>query len=191
MGIVLVNGLTLSRIPLSLLFCGAVLLHPDSYFTCMILFALIAASDYLDGKLARKYGIQTRMGARLDVAADFFFIISSCLSLCFRNLLPVWMIFVMILKFSEFLITSAIYRKAPKSMTAFLFDPVGRIAAVLFYLLPLLSLLQICIPSRLRSYAVAMVCGVISMLALLSSFLRLMSLAKKKDAVSDATKGFL
>ena len=186
MGIVFVNGLTLSRIPLSLLFCILVLQKPDSYFTCIILFVLIAASDYLDGKLARKYGVQTRTGAKLDVIADFFFIISSCSALCFRSLLPLWMVLVMILKFSEFLITSEIARKSSKGVKVFLFDPIGRLAAVLFYLLPLLALLQSYIPSHLRPHVIAAVCGVISVLAALSSLLRLMSLMKRED--TDAEK---
>ena len=178
---ILINGLTLLRIPLSLLFCGEVLHNSKSYFVCTILFVLIAASDYLDGKLARKYGLQSRIGAKLDVIADVFFILSSCLSLLYMGLIPDWIVFIIILKFLEFLITSEICQKGIKCATIFLFDPIGRIAAVLFYLLPIIVLLLLpCCSATLHELLIILLCTGITILAAVSSTFRITSLIKLK-----------
>ncbi len=90
--VVLVNALTLSRVPLTLMFRTMLLFKVNPFLPCITLFALIAVSDYLDGKLARKYDVQTGTGAVLDVMVDFFFIIAACASLSFRGLFPGWML---------------------------------------------------------------------------------------------------
>lgn len=176
---VLVNGLTLLRIPLSLFFCIGVLHNPKPYFVCVILFLLIGASDHLDGKLARKYKVQTYIGAKLDVIADFFFILLSCLSLIYGGLFPKWMGLVIILKFLEFLVTSFLYKKGFKSTTVFLFDPIGRIVAVLFYLLPILTLLLLRYsPETLYEPILNLICISITITAVVSSTFRTASLIK-------------
>lgn len=170
-----VNALTVSRVPLSLLFCAAVLLRADPFLPCA-LFALIAASDYLDGRLARKYGVQTGTGAVMDVAADFFFMVTAGLSLFSRGLFPGWMLAVILYKFLEFWLTSALFRRGGKNAAVFLFDPLGRIAAVLFYLLPVLALLlSLCLPAAHRT-VFGVVCAGIAALAVLSSARRILSL---------------
>lgn len=174
-----VNVLTLSRVPLSLIFCAMVLLDANPFLPCAALFALIAVSDYLDGKLARKYGVQTGIGAMLDVMADFFFIIAACLSLSFRGLFPRWMLAVIIFKFLEFWITSTIFNRSDKNTTVFLFDPLGRIVAVLFYLLPILMLLlHLCLPVIAHQTALVIAYTGIVGLAAISSTWRITSLAK-------------
>lgn len=178
---IFVNALTLSRVPLSLIFCATVLLDTSPFLPCAVLFALIAVSDYLDGKLARKYGVQTGIGAKLDVMADFFFIITASLSVFFRGLFPRWMLVIILFKFLEFWITSAIFNRSGKSITVFLFDPLGRIVAVLFYLLPILILLiQFCLSvvAYQTVFVIVTVCAGIAGLAVLSSIWRITSFVK-------------
>ena len=178
--VVLVNALTLSRVPLSLMFCTTILLTANPFWPCIALFALVAVSDYLDGKLARMHGVQTGIGAMLDVITDFFFIIAACLSLFSRGLFPLWMLAVIVFKFLEFWITSAVFTKGGKSVTVFLFDPFGRIMAVLFYLLPVLALLlPLCFPITARQIALGIICTGTAILAVVSSTFRIASLVKK------------
>ncbi len=174
---ILVNALTLSRVPFSFMFCAVVLLDDSPFLPCAVLFALIAASDYLDGKLARKFGVQTGIGAILDVMADFFFIIAACLSLFFRGLFPCWMFTVILYKFLEFWITSIIFNGYGKNTIVFLFDPLGRIVAVLFYLLPILTLLfPLCLSAVAHQTVFIIICTGIAGLAVLSSAWRISSL---------------
>ena len=176
---VLINGLTLLRLPLSLVFCMMVLMYDHPFLPCILLFIVIGASDYLDGKLAWKFQAQTDIGAKLDVAADFFFILMACLSWAYLNLFPVWMVGIILMKFIEFLITSAISKK--KSKTVFKFDPLGRIAAVLFYLLPVGVLLLLHYGSdSWQMLALNLICIAITVLAVSSSFLRIGFLIKTR-----------
>ncbi len=177
-----INILTLSRVPLTLVFCAVVLLGASPFLPCAALFILIAVTDYLDGKLARKFGVQTDIGAILDVSADFFFIIAACSSLALRGLFPYWMLGVILFKFLEFWITSAIFTSR-KVTSVFLFDPLGRLVAVLFYLLPVLTLLllPLHLPTGALQTALMLVCAGITGLAAISSALRITSLAKGKQ----------
>ncbi|MCI2036179.1 MAG: CDP-alcohol phosphatidyltransferase family protein [Oscillospiraceae bacterium] len=176
--ILAISTLTLSRVPLSLAFCSALFFQHDPFFPCAALFLLIGMTDLLDGRLARKYKAQTRTGAVLDVLCDFFFIATASSALCAQGLLPGWMLAVILLKFLEFLISSAFFRRRKRSASRFLFDPLGRAAAVFFYLLPILVLLlYILVPAAWFPIALGAICAGIAALALVSSLLRIFSKA--------------
>lgn len=178
---IFINSLTLSRVPLSLVFCAVVLFAASPFLPCAALFVLIAASDYLDGKLARKFGVQTGIGAILVVTVDFFFIIGACSSLSLRGLFSCWMLGVILFKFVEFWITSAISR-GRKNASVFLFDPLGRIVAALFYVLPVLTLLfPLCLPTFALQTILVLACAGITGLAAISSAFRIASLVKGKQ----------
>ena len=69
----LVQGMTLGRIPLALAF-AVLLLYADRTIVvlsvCALLLALIELSDLFDGLLARRLGLVTEWGAMLDPYAD-------------------------------------------------------------------------------------------------------------------------
>ncbi|MDI6617819.1 MAG: CDP-alcohol phosphatidyltransferase family protein [Clostridiales bacterium] len=184
---ILVNALTLIRVPLSVMFCAEVLHNSSPFLPCAVLFLLIGTSDYLDGKLARKFGAQTDIGAIMDVMTDLFFIVAACLSLSFRNLFPLWMLVVILSKFLEFWVTSLIFNRSDKNTIIFLFDPFGRIVAVLFYLLPILMLLlPLCLPDVAHRGALVMVCIGITGLTILSSTWRISSVVNCKFSARDS-----
>lgn len=71
--VLLVQCLTLVRIPLAAAFAVALLRWPDATGTVVVgtvILALIEASDALDGFLARRLGAVTQWGAMLDPYAD-------------------------------------------------------------------------------------------------------------------------
>jgi Phosphatidylglycerophosphate synthase len=156
------------------MFCAVLLLQVNPFLPCVTLFALIALSDYFDGKLARKYNVQTSTGAILDVMTDFFFIVTACFSLSQRGQFLYWMLAVIVFKFLEFWITSAFFKRNYKNTTVFLFDPLGRVVAVLFYLLPVLVLLlQFCFPAQVYPIAIEIICAGLTMLTVVSSSFRI------------------
>jgi cardiolipin synthase (CMP-forming) len=55
---------------------------------------LIAAgiSDYLDGKIARAFHLESRLGALLDPIADRLYIACAVVALAFRELIPWWLV---------------------------------------------------------------------------------------------------
>ena len=56
---------------------------------------LIVASgvtDYLDGRIAREYGLVSRVGQLLDPVADRLYIVSTLLGLAWREIVPWWLV---------------------------------------------------------------------------------------------------
>lgn len=76
----LVIIITLSRIALApIIFYLSV--FSKAYFFSLFFFILAALTDYLDGKLARKYSVTSRLGAFLDPIADKLLLVFALLSL--------------------------------------------------------------------------------------------------------------
>ena len=69
------------------------------------LFALAALTDVLDGRLARRYGTDTKAGAYLDVIADFALVSMTTTGLVLIGTLPVWLLVLEGLMFGQFVLT--------------------------------------------------------------------------------------
>jgi cardiolipin synthase (CMP-forming) len=48
-------------------------------------------TDWLDGKIARKWGQMSRIGALLDPAADRLYILATLIGLTIRDIVPLWL----------------------------------------------------------------------------------------------------
>ena len=173
---VLIDLLTLSRIPLAAVFC-ALSLAGESLASRVALFALIALSDLFDGRLARRLATQSALGAILDVTADLFFVTTAITTLCMLGLLPWWLPWwlpcVALLMFVEFVITSLAARRQRGERAMLWYDRVGRAVAVALYVMPLGAL---ALHSVLRDSAYVAVigvsCAVVTVLAFASAALR-------------------
>jgi len=169
---VLIDLLTLSRIPLGAMFC-ALSLAGESLASRVALFALIALSDLFDGRLARRFAVQSALGAILDVTADLFFVTTAITTLCVLGLLPWWLPCVALLMFVEFVITSLAARRQRGERAMLWYDRVGRAVAVVLYVMPLGALV---LHSVLRDSAYVAVigvsCAVVTVLAFASAALR-------------------
>ena len=65
------NKLTMLRIILVPVFMACFMINfPYHYFVSILIFALASFTDFLDGKIARKYNLITNMGKFLDPIAD-------------------------------------------------------------------------------------------------------------------------
>jgi cardiolipin synthase len=49
-------------------------------------------SDYLDGKIARRYGLVSRVGELLDPLADRLYIATTLFGLAWRDIIPWWLV---------------------------------------------------------------------------------------------------
>ena len=145
---VLINCLTLSRIPLSVfaymeITAGTI---RGIYYLC--LFLGIAVSDFLDGKCARAFHVQSSFGAIADVICDFFYIMTSSFALYRLGCLPAWFLVLITVKLFEFILTSRLVRRMQIRSHVFMFDRVGRYTAIGFYILPtVIVLCSIYLPS--------------------------------------------
>jgi phosphatidylglycerophosphate synthase len=134
------NFLSVIRFPLGCLF--AILLFfrftAENFpiWGLLSCFAPIALSDFLDGQVARRWVCQSHIGMILDVAADSFYILLSLVLLNFYHIIPIWFTAIVILKLADFILSSRIFAGKKKH---FVFDFLGRLTAVGFYLFPVLA----------------------------------------------------
>lgn len=136
---------------------------------------MIFLTDFLDGRIARQYGSETRTGAVLDILADLFYVVLSYGALCARSVIPVWFFIVALLKFLEFLLTSSFLRNHTRGGSPFVFDFIGRYVAVLFYGMPLPAYVAFVLLPSAHDIAMNIVCGGISIFAMVSSAHRIRS----------------
>lgn len=98
------NAITLSRLGLTAVFVAA-MSFPGlaGYSTALISFSVAAATDWLDGYLARKMGLVTPLGKLLDPLADKILVCAAFVFMSKLGYAPVWVTAVIIGR--EFLVT--------------------------------------------------------------------------------------
>lgn len=145
---VFISCLTLFRIPLSVFAYMEITTGTIRGIYYLCLFLGIAASDFLDGKCARAFHVQSSFGAIADVICDFFYIMTSSYALYRLGCLPAWFLILVIVKLFEFILTSRLVRHVQNRSHVFMFDRVGRYTAIGFYILPtVIVLCSIYLPS--------------------------------------------
>jgi CDP-diacylglycerol--glycerol-3-phosphate 3-phosphatidyltransferase len=136
------NLITLLRPVLTVPIIVSILNDGDSVPVPLILSMIVFASDYMDGKIARRINGITRFGAVFDITADLIYIAATYGILVYLNIAPFWFLIVILLKFLEFIVTSRIIKKYSNSKSLFVFDFAGRITALMFYGAPLVIFLS-------------------------------------------------
>jgi cardiolipin synthase (CMP-forming) len=63
--------------------------HADGWAVIVLMVA--GATDYLDGKIARRYNQYSRIGSVLDPAADRLYILAAIIALTARDIVPWWL----------------------------------------------------------------------------------------------------
>jgi cardiolipin synthase len=66
-------------------------LGPQADGWAVLVLALGGLTDYLDGKIARRYNQTSRIGALLDPAADRLYILATLIALTVRGIIPIWL----------------------------------------------------------------------------------------------------
>ncbi|MFQ6172394.1 CDP-alcohol phosphatidyltransferase family protein [Oryzobacter sp. R7] len=87
------NALSALRLVGVPVFLWAVLTERDGL--ALGLLVASGATDYLDGKIARHYGLVSRVGQVLDPVADRLYIVSTLLGLAWRDIIPWWLVAVL------------------------------------------------------------------------------------------------
>lgn len=127
---------TLSRIPLSVFAYMEITTGTIRVIYYLCLFLGIAVSDFLDGKCARAFHVQSGIGAIADVICDFFYIMTSTYVLYRLDCLPIWVLILITVKLFEFILTSLLIKRVQYRSHIFMFDRIGRYTAIGFYILP-------------------------------------------------------
>ncbi|MCP9964284.1 CDP-alcohol phosphatidyltransferase family protein [Actinomadura madurae] len=88
------NILSLARLVGVPFFLWLVLVEADWWALGLLVFA--GLSDWLDGKLARALDQTSRLGTVLDPAADRLYILATLVGLTIRDIIPVWLVAVLL-----------------------------------------------------------------------------------------------
>ncbi len=100
------NQLTVARmimVPFFVVFLVNIIV-PHHFLIAGLIFALASFTDFLDGKIARKYNLITNFGKFLDPLADKVLVISALVCFVSLGLAELW--FVLIIIAREFMVTS-------------------------------------------------------------------------------------
>jgi phosphatidylglycerophosphate synthase len=90
-----------------------------------LLFIFAITSDFFDGRVARKLGVSSKFGARLDVMVDFAFIGGMFFYFVEMGFYPLWTLLLIVGMFGQFIVTSWLLK-----MT---YDPFGKYYGSLLY----------------------------------------------------------
>ncbi|MGH3770317.1 MAG: CDP-alcohol phosphatidyltransferase family protein [Pseudonocardiaceae bacterium] len=104
------NALSLLRLAGIPLFLW-LLLGPHDDLLAVLVLALSGLTDWLDGKLARLLNQTSRLGALLDPAIDRVYTLSTLLAFGVREILPWWVVAVLIVRDLVLLLTLAVLRR--------------------------------------------------------------------------------
>lgn len=100
------NKLTVLRIfmiPFFVLFTLVDLVPGYSKYIAVAIFIVASLTDFLDGKIARKYNLVTNFGKFMDPLADKLLVCAALICLVSVDMLPAWMVIVIISR--EFIIS--------------------------------------------------------------------------------------
>jgi cardiolipin synthase (CMP-forming) len=112
-------------------------LGPQADWWAIALLIVAGISDWLDGKLARAWNQQSRLGQVLDPAADRLYIAATLIGLAIRGIIPWWL--VALLAARELVVGAALLVLRRHSYGALQVSLVGKTATLcLLYAFPLL-----------------------------------------------------
>ncbi len=76
------------------IFLWLILLEQDGW--ALVVLMASGISDYLDGKIARHYGLVSKVGSYLDPIADRLYIATTLLGLGLREIIPWWFVLILV-----------------------------------------------------------------------------------------------
>jgi cardiolipin synthase len=88
------NVLSVLRLVGVPIFLWAILAEHD--VIALVTLMLSGLSDYLDGKIARRFGLESRLGQLLDPFADRLYIATTLLGLALRDIIPWWLVVLLV-----------------------------------------------------------------------------------------------
>lgn len=88
------NVLSVLRLAVVPLFLWAILDGQDGW--ALLILALSGFTDYADGKIARTFHMESRLGQLLDPIADRLYILSTLIGLYWRDIIPAWLVLVLV-----------------------------------------------------------------------------------------------
>jgi len=131
------NVLSMLRLVGVPVFLWAILAEHD--VIALVTLMLSGISDYLDGKIARHFGLVSRVGQLLDPLADRLYIATTLFGLAWREVIPWWLVAVLVTREVLLAVVLAVIKRYGQTGLPVHF--VGKAATFnLLYAFPLLLL---------------------------------------------------
>jgi cardiolipin synthase len=132
------NAISLGRlIILTPLFAVALLAY-ESHLGALIVLIVLGITDWADGFIARRFGMVTEFGKKLDPIADRVSQVIVCVTLVLAGLVPLWMALVLVA--SDLLLGVVVLVRKPGVVRV---RPLGKLRTVLLMVgFPLLLLVN-------------------------------------------------
>jgi len=112
---------------------------PHSDGIALIVLSVSAATDWLDGYLARRLNQFSRVGELLDPLADRLYILAALAALFIRGLIPIWVVLALVGR--DLLMSVLLAKLKRRGITGLPVHFVGKAATMnLLYALPLILL---------------------------------------------------
>jgi cardiolipin synthase len=92
--VTLPNALSALRLAGVPIFLWAIVSEHDGW--ALIVLMLSGVTDYADGKVARMFNMESRLGQLLDPIADRLYILTTLVGLAWRDIIPLWLVVVLI-----------------------------------------------------------------------------------------------
>ena len=104
---VIPNLITSLRLLLAIPIC--IFIYQGNELFALILFVIAGLSDGIDGYLARKFKWESEFGKLLDPLADKCLILSTLLALAYVQLLPIWLVSILLVRDALAVMGSMLY----------------------------------------------------------------------------------
>ncbi len=151
------NILTIFRVALIPLFVFFLFQKEFLYqFLSLIVFIIASITDYIDGKIARKYRWETKLGRFLDPLADKLLVLTAffCFSFKPENNIPFWLVLIILLReIGITLLRIFAITKGSEVKTSFL----GKLKTVTQMIAIITTLVLMCIRTFLLEYRIVYV----------------------------------
>ena len=134
------NALSLVRLIGVPVFLWAIFAERD--VLALVVLAGSGLTDYLDGKLARAMGLESRLGELLDPIADRLYILTTIVGLAWRDIIPWWLVAILVAR--EVFMAVVMLRVRSLGQIGLPVHFVGKAATFnLLYAFPVLLLAQV------------------------------------------------
>ena len=131
---VIPNLLSILRVCLVPIFVIAYFTDPNEIkINAIIIYAIAAISDFLDGFIARKYQVVSNLGMILDPLGDKLMIVTVLVCLTIDGIIPFWAVSIAFLKELLMGIGGYVLSKATK-IPALPANILGKVSTVVFFL---------------------------------------------------------
>lgn len=127
------NYITIVRIVISL----AMIFFDAISITFMVLYLIASLTDVIDGLVARKMKIQSRLGSKLDTIADFIFFIVCIISIYPLLNIYIWQLIIIIVIASIKIINIISNYLITHSLIVDVHSSLNKITGMLLFFLPI------------------------------------------------------